>query len=460
MAQHSMQSAPESDARAGRIAGALLIVAAGLVLVSSFLDLATLSGPSYNHAVGIWSRFTSGNIVGISFAACVIVAGVAGILLLARPDAHHRVVRWLGGFGAGMAFGLGSGIVINQIATEISLDSRYHFELRAGFWLLVLVIPLSIGAAMAALSGSGRRPSVPATGGQAAGRVMGVFLLLAAILAIGGAPVSAGEMRRGTISTWIQSLFDGKPFYLSGVLVIVIGVGAIVLALLFLAGRGARSRLLHMIGSITIGILFGLVLPSMLDDTFGRYGFEIQDFVHIGPGGWMLTLAVPALFATTVAGLVANLETHGRQQVRPPMGAPAFAPQPNSLNLQQPFAPQPPRMARVYDGRDADGRPVISRPQLNPSIRTALLAYLESAPIVLAARSFDTDEFVPGERDVPLNFRTDGVWVWPGAVPHYLIKHGVPPEPELVRHIADRGYQIGPVDERTRQAAVRVITSA
>ncbi|MFJ4658131.1 hypothetical protein ACIP5Y_43265 [Nocardia sp. NPDC088792] len=458
---HSMvqRGVTDHDGSGGRTAGALLIAVAGLVLVASFLTLATLNGPSYNHAVGLWSRFTSGNIVGISFAGCTVVAGVAGILLLTRPAARHRVVRWFGGFGAGMGFGLGAGIVINQIATVISLDSHFHYKLGAGFWLLVLVVPLSIGAAWASLSGIGR-PSEPAAGGRAAGRVMGVFLLLAAILVIGGALFSAGEMRRGTISNWFQAMFDGRPFYLSGVLMILVGVCAIVLAMLLIAGGGARGRLLRMIGSVTVGTLFGLVLPSMLDDTFGRYGFNVDNLVHVGPGGWMLTFAVPVLFATTVASLVSNLETPGRQPVRPPVGAPAFAPQPNPVTFQQPFTPQPPRMARVYDGRDAEGRPAISRPQLNPNIRTALLAYLESAPMVLAARSFDADEFAPGERDVPLNFRTDGVWVWAGAVPHYLNKHGVPPEPELVQHIADRGYQIGQVDEPARQAAVRVITSA
>ncbi|MET8422577.1 hypothetical protein [Nocardia sp. NPDC004860] len=116
------------------------------------------------------------------------------------------------------------------------------------------------------------------------------------------------------------------------------------------------------------------------------------------------------------------------------------------------------RMARVYDGRDDSGRPMAVREVLPDQVRDQLITYLESAPVVLAARSFDEDEFIPGDRDVPLNFRTDGAWIWSGSVPHYLRKHGLPPEPELVQHIVDRGYQLGEIDEATKEIAVRIIT--
>lgn len=116
------------------------------------------------------------------------------------------------------------------------------------------------------------------------------------------------------------------------------------------------------------------------------------------------------------------------------------------------------RVARVYDGRDANGRPVADRVPVTPFFKDDVLAYLEAAPVVLAARSFEVDEFAPHERDVPLNFRTDGVWIWSGSVPHYLRKHGFAPETELVEHILAHGCRLGEVDEATREAAVRVIT--
>ncbi|WP_067666979.1 hypothetical protein [Nocardia miyunensis] len=120
----------------------------------------------------------------------------------------------------------------------------------------------------------------------------------------------------------------------------------------------------------------------------------------------------------------------------------------------------PPRLARVYDGRDPNGHPIADRAPLDPALTEALLTYLESAPIILAARSFDVDEFAPTDRDVPLNYRTDGTWIWAGSVPHYLRKHGLSPEPELVRHVQARDFLLGEVDSAAKDRAVSVITGA
>jgi hypothetical protein len=117
------------------------------------------------------------------------------------------------------------------------------------------------------------------------------------------------------------------------------------------------------------------------------------------------------------------------------------------------------RTPRVYDGLDEGGRPVLNREPLPPAERDRVLAYLEAAPVVLAARSYDTDAFAPGQPpEVPMNFRTDGVWVWPGAVAYYLRKHDVPPDPELVAHIRGRGFDVPEVDDATRDLAVSTIT--
>lgn len=118
-----------------------------------------------------------------------------------------------------------------------------------------------------------------------------------------------------------------------------------------------------------------------------------------------------------------------------------------------------PRLARVYDHRDDGGRPVAVRASLPSHLRDRLLTYLDSAPIVLAARSFEVDEFIPSVRDVPLTFRTDGVWIWSGAVSHYLRKHALPPDPELVRHIVARDFVLSEVSAEAKSLAVRVITT-
>ncbi|WP_410871250.1 hypothetical protein [Nocardia sp. A7] len=115
------------------------------------------------------------------------------------------------------------------------------------------------------------------------------------------------------------------------------------------------------------------------------------------------------------------------------------------------------RLSAPFDGRNSEGKPVVNRSAVDSDIQDRVLAYLEHAPVILSARGHDADEFDPAQRDVPLNFHTDGVFVWPGAVPYYLRKYGLPPEPALVQHIVGKGFEIGEVDEGVLQAAVQKI---
>ena len=138
------------------------------------------------------------------------------------------------------------------------------------------------------------------------------------------------------------------------------------------------------------------------------------------------------------------------QGVTPPRGMPRQAP---------PTPPGPMRTPRVYDRLDESGRPVVNRPPLDPAERGRVLEYLETAPVVLAARSYDRDAFAPDTPpSVPMNFRTDGAWVWPGAVAYYLRNHGLAPDPELLAHIRGRQFAVPDVDDRTRDAAVAAVT--
>lgn len=117
------------------------------------------------------------------------------------------------------------------------------------------------------------------------------------------------------------------------------------------------------------------------------------------------------------------------------------------------------RQPRVYDGLDPDGRPLVNRPALGDRDRDRVLDYLAHAPVVLAARSYDVDAFAPDrEPAVPLNFRTDGTWVWPGAVVYYLREHNLTPDPDLVDHIRHRGFVVPEVGEPARELAVTAVT--
>lgn len=115
--------------------------------------------------------------------------------------------------------------------------------------------------------------------------------------------------------------------------------------------------------------------------------------------------------------------------------------------------------APVFDGTDPRGNPVHHRPAVHPQELDDLLAYLENAPVVLSARSRGTDVFKPdAPPSVPLTFHTDGTWVWPGGVAHYLRHHRVPPLPQLVEHIRDNEYAVPQVSPDAEAAASAVAT--
>ncbi len=120
----------------------------------------------------------------------------------------------------------------------------------------------------------------------------------------------------------------------------------------------------------------------------------------------------------------------------------------------------PMRTPRVFDALDDAGNPVLDRAPLEPTERDRVLDYLAAAPVVLAARSHDSDVLDPDRPpSVPLTFRTDGTWVWPGAVAYYLREHDVAPDPEFLAHLRARHYAVPEVDEPTRERAVAAVTA-
>ncbi|CAM2980353.1 ferredoxin [Saccharomonospora xinjiangensis] len=192
------------------------------------------------------------------------------------------------------------------------------------------------------------------------------------------------------------------------------------------------------------------------------------DFVHNTEPRWRRT--PPPL------GFQDELRTHPRDDAHLPAwlrhraGSAASAdrgPAPQTVNVTAPPVPAPAdehvagdlRMAKVWDGPGGDGRPVVNRPPLDPAEKERVLDYLGAAPVILAARSYDTDPFDP-ERppSVPLTFRTDGAWVWPGAVAYHLREHDVAPDPDLLAHVRRRDYAMPDVSEEARQRAVELVT--
>lgn len=117
------------------------------------------------------------------------------------------------------------------------------------------------------------------------------------------------------------------------------------------------------------------------------------------------------------------------------------------------------RRARIFDHRGDDGQPVVQRAAVPDAERQRLSDYLNTAPLVLGGRGFDADLFDPeGTRDVPAGYHTDGVWIWTASVPHYLTKHGISPEVELVEHIRRNDFALPQVDQATKEAAYLALT--
>jgi hypothetical protein len=113
------------------------------------------------------------------------------------------------------------------------------------------------------------------------------------------------------------------------------------------------------------------------------------------------------------------------------------------------------RHARVADSHVEGERPVVNRPPVPPDQVRGLLDYLFRAPVALHRPAPLPDIFgAPGAPpDVPNAFHTDGTWIWPAAVPHYLRKYGVPPEPELVEQARAMNWRPPFVGELVRATA-------
>jgi hypothetical protein len=122
--------------------------------------------------------------------------------------------------------------------------------------------------------------------------------------------------------------------------------------------------------------------------------------------------------------------------------------------LRRRLAAAPPparfRVARIFDGPGA----AVNRPPVSPDDVHDLLDYLDAAPLAGPARGYDVDRMDPeGRQSVPVAFHTNGTWIWPAAVNYYLREHDVPPEPELVDHIARQHFELPLLDDLVRSAA-------
>ncbi|MBC6460487.1 hypothetical protein [Actinomadura sp. HBU206391] len=90
--------------------------------------------------------------------------------------------------------------------------------------------------------------------------------------------------------------------------------------------------------------------------------------------------------------------------------------------------------------------------------RERLLRYLDAGtPILITtARIYDVIDRDLG-RVVPMNFRTDGTWIWNDITCYYLRTYGFRPDPALLDHIRSNGYETPQVDGIAEFRAISVL---
>lgn len=120
--------------------------------------------------------------------------------------------------------------------------------------------------------------------------------------------------------------------------------------------------------------------------------------------------------------------------------------------------PQEFRLAPVFDHVDPVTGPSFApdHPVLDDAGLTALLLRrLEAGTVVLASPVLMKDVVDPTSGPtVPMNYCTDGEWIWADTVTYYLRTYGLAPAPALVGHLRNSGERSGPVSREAAEAAV------
>lgn len=102
----------------------------------------------------------------------------------------------------------------------------------------------------------------------------------------------------------------------------------------------------------------------------------------------------------------------------------------------------PARIAKVFDGA-TKGIPYYlpNHPRLTPKERANPLAYLKAGTPLLMTTATEPDIVTPARGEaVPMNFRTDGTWIWNDALIYYLAEYGLAPEPDFLAAMRNAGW--------------------
>jgi hypothetical protein len=118
------------------------------------------------------------------------------------------------------------------------------------------------------------------------------------------------------------------------------------------------------------------------------------------------------------------------------------------------------RVAWLFDEVDPQQGPRFSpdHPRLPEEEAGKVARYLgEAEPVLVTSARMDDVVDATRQYCVPVNFRTDGTWIWTDASAYYAQEHLLEPDPELLAHIRSNGHTLPRVDGVAVHRALEVL---
>jgi hypothetical protein len=107
------------------------------------------------------------------------------------------------------------------------------------------------------------------------------------------------------------------------------------------------------------------------------------------------------------------------------------------------------QLASIFDEVDPQDGPRFSpdHPRLDEDEAGKVAQYLrEAEPVLVTTAQLDDVVDTTRQYCVPLNFRTDGMWIWAEASAYYAQEHHLEPDPGLLAHIRSNNHTVPVVD--------------
>jgi hypothetical protein len=107
-------------------------------------------------------------------------------------------------------------------------------------------------------------------------------------------------------------------------------------------------------------------------------------------------------------------------------------------------------IAAIFDEVDPQAGPSFSdaRDRMDdPDEARRVIDYLNAGqPLLVTTAAMDDVVDLSRRNVVPMNFRTDGTWIWTDTGTYYLEQHNLTPDPDLLGHIRAADYRMPAVD--------------